>query len=299
MENNTVRKGSASAEGGKSPLGGWLFNMLKGALIGTGAILPGISGGVLCVIFGIYQPLMALLTHPFRELKKHFWFFATVLFGFAVGVLGISKLLKMVMDVAGSPAMWLFVGLILGTMPSLWQESGKQGRSAGNIVVGLVAFAVLFVFLLWIKGSGSFTFTPGIWLWAACGALWGLGFIAPGLSPSSIFFFMGVMGPMMDGISKLDMGLILPMGVGLILCALAFSQGIGWLLKNRFSGTMHAIIGLAMASTVAMLVDADLNLWTANIGQALIYLVCFAAGFVVAMWMDRMNKKFEESGLKS
>lgn len=288
-----------TVEDRKLTLGGILFNMLKGALIGTGAILPGISGGVLCVVFGIYQPLMALLTHPFRELKKHFWFFATVLLGFAVGVLGISKLLKMVLDVAEGPAMWLFIGLILGTMPSLWQESGKEGRGAGSIIAGLVAFAVLFVFLLLIKGNGAMVVTPSIWLWLGCGALWGLGFIAPGLSPSSIFFFLGVMNPMMDGISKLDMGLILPMGVGLVLCALAFSQGIGWLLKNRFSGTMHAIIGLAMASTVAMLVDPDLHLWTANIGQALIYLLCFAVGFVVAMWMDRMNKKFEERGLKS
>jgi putative membrane protein len=299
MDQNTVQKGNANAEGGKTSLGGILFNMLKGALIGTGAILPGISGGVLCVIFGIYQPLMALLTHPFRELKKRFWFFATVLFGFAVGVLGISKLLKMVMDVAGSPAMWLFIGLILGTMPSLWQQSGKQGRSAGNIIVGLLAFAVLFVFLLWIKGSGSFTFSPGFWLWLACGALWGLGFIAPGLSPSSIFFFIGVMAPMMDGISRLDMSVILPMGLGLIACALALSQGIGWLLTNRFAGSMHAISGLAMASTVAMIVAPELSLWPATVGQGLVYAACLAAGFAVAMWMERMNRKFEESGLKS
>ncbi len=295
MEHNTNQNAGES----KLSLGGLLFNMLKGALIGTGAILPGISGGVLCVVFGIYQPLMALLTHPFRELKKHAVFFATVLLGFAIGVLGISKLLKLVLDVAEGPAMWLFIGLILGTMPSLWQESGKQGRSAGNIVVGLVAFGALFAFLLWIKGSGSFTFTPGIWLWAGCGALWGLGFIAPGLSPSSIFFFMGVMGPMMDGISRLDMGVILPMGAGLILCALALSQAIGWLLKNRYAGSMHAIIGLALASTVAMLADAELHLWPVTVGQGLVYAACLAVGFVVAMWMDRMNKKFEESGLKS
>ena len=291
--------GNANAGEGKPSLGGWLFNMLKGALIGTGAILPGISGGVLCVVFGIYQPLMALLTHPFRELKKRFWFFATVLLGFAIGVLGISKLLKMVLDVAESPAMWLFIGLIMGTMPSLWKESGKEGRGAGSIIAGLIAFALLFAFLMWIKGTGTLTITPSIWLWAGCGALWGLGFIAPGLSPSSIFFFLGVMSPMMDGISKLDMGLILPMGAGLILCALAFSQGIGWLLKHRFSVTMHAIIGLAMASTVAMLVDAELHLWPATVVQGLVYAVCFGVGFVVAMWMDRMNKKFEESGLKS
>ena len=46
-----------------------LFKILQGALIGLGAVLPGISGGVLCVIFGIYKPVMELLSHPFKNLK--------------------------------------------------------------------------------------------------------------------------------------------------------------------------------------------------------------------------------------
>jgi uncharacterized membrane protein len=62
---------------------------------------------------------------------------------------------------------------------------------------------------------------------------------------------------------------------------------------------MHAIIGLAMASTVAMIVAPELSLWPATVGQGLVYAACLAAGFAVAMWMERMNRKFEESGLKS
>ena len=46
-----------------------LFEILQGALIGLGAVLPGISGGVLCVIFGIYKPVMELLSHPFKNFK--------------------------------------------------------------------------------------------------------------------------------------------------------------------------------------------------------------------------------------
>ena len=297
MKENMVQNSNANVAGGNPSLGGWLFNIFKGALIGTGAILPGISGGVLCVVFGVYKPLMELLTHPIRMLKTRFWFFVTIFLGLGVGVLGISKLLKLVLDVAESPSVWLFIGLIMGTMPSLWQEAGKEGRPAGSLIAGGIAFAALFVFLMWMKGSGTLTVTPSIWLWLGCGVLWGLGFIAPGLSPSSIFFFLGVMAPMMEGIGNLDMSVIIPMGIGLVGCALAFSQAIGWLLRTRYAGAMHAIIGLAMASTVAMALEK--SLWPTSIWQGLIYAVCFAAGFVVAMWMDRMNKKFEESGLKA
>lgn len=290
MEN----KQQNSAAGGNPSRGGWLLNILKGALIGTGAILPGISGGVLCVVFGIYRPIMALLSHPFRELKARFWFYASVLIGFAVGVLGISKLLKLVLTYAEIPAVWLFIGLIVGTLPSLWQEAGKQGRTKGNLLVGVLTFAAMLAFLLMVKGSGSLTVTPSLWLWVGCGVLWGLGFIAPGLSPSSLFFFLGVMTPMMDGISRLDMSVILPMGVGLVACALALSRGIEWLLANRFAGTMHAILGLALASTVVILPLEAIRSWT----DVLLYAVCFGVGFAVALWMERMNRRFAQSGLK-
>ena len=47
----------------------FVFRIFQGALIGLGAVLPGISGGVLGVIFGIYKPIMELLSHPFRTLR--------------------------------------------------------------------------------------------------------------------------------------------------------------------------------------------------------------------------------------
>ena len=53
----------------------------QGVLIGTGAILPGISGGVLCVAFGIYEPMMAFLSHPISSFKKNYKFLITIILG--------------------------------------------------------------------------------------------------------------------------------------------------------------------------------------------------------------------------
>jgi len=49
----------------------FVIKVLQGALIGLGAVLPGISGGVLCVVFGIYKTIMEFLADPFRKLKTH------------------------------------------------------------------------------------------------------------------------------------------------------------------------------------------------------------------------------------
>lgn len=294
MKQTSVAKPQPAPAGSKPSRGGVLFAMLKGALVGLGAILPGISGGVLCVVLGIYRPLMALMAHPIREFRKHYRYFIPIFIGFALGVLGISKALQWVLERYETAAVWLFVGLIVGTVPSLWKEAGKQGHTKGNLVIGAAAFALMLSFLLLIGGAGTLNLPPSLWLWLLCGVLWGLGIIAPGLSPSSLFFFLGVMEAMMAGISGLNMAVILPMGLGLLLCVITLSRGIGSLLANHYSAFMHAVLGLTLASTIVIL---PLN-GSYSFVNCCIYLVCFAAGVAIALWMDRTNRRLTESGEK-
>ena len=63
-----------TARCGRDPLQ-FISRIIKGAVVGVGAILPGISGGVLSVVFGIYRPLMEFLAHPVKEFKRKAWFF--------------------------------------------------------------------------------------------------------------------------------------------------------------------------------------------------------------------------------
>ena len=102
-----------------------IVKMIQGALIGTGAVLPGISGGVLCVLFGIYQQIMALLVHPFKTLKESWKTLLPVLIGVAAGFLGIAKLLGVVLaglsadsgDITAASALALSLGIALQNLP--------------------------------------------------------------------------------------------------------------------------------------------------------------------------------------
>ena len=70
-----------------------ILRVLQGVLIGVGAVLPGISGGVLCVVFGIYKPVMELLGDPIRKFRTHVPKLLPVIVGGAVGFLGVAKIL--------------------------------------------------------------------------------------------------------------------------------------------------------------------------------------------------------------
>ena len=120
-----------------------ILQVLQGVLIGVGAVLPGISGGVLCVVFGIYKPVMELLSNPFRRFRTHVPKLLSVILGAAVGFLGVAKLLAFLLEKYPDPSVCLFVGLIAGMLPSLFREAGEKGRPRGSWVSLAIAFAVI------------------------------------------------------------------------------------------------------------------------------------------------------------
>ena len=89
----------------------WLLRLLQGAIIGAGAVLPGISGGVLCVVFGIYQPMMELLAHPFKMFKKYYMMFIPILLGVAAGFFLLAKLLSLLFNANETIMVCIFIGL--------------------------------------------------------------------------------------------------------------------------------------------------------------------------------------------
>ena len=93
---------------------------IQGAIVGVGAILPGVSGGVLCVAFGIYEPMMELFTHPIKSIKAHYKMFIPFLIGCALGFILLAKVVEIFFSSFPTIALMLFFGLICGTLPELF-----------------------------------------------------------------------------------------------------------------------------------------------------------------------------------
>lgn len=266
------------------------FTVLKGALIGAGAILPGISGGVLCVTMGIYKPIIALLSNPIRRMREDWRFYLPIVIGFAVGILGLSRLVDVLFRASPTPAVWLFIGLIAGSMPSLFQEAGQEGRGKGSwiaLCLGL-AFSLGLFFLL--RSNIGEQVTPNVFWWLLCGALWGVGIVVPGMSPSSIFIFLGLYQPMSAGIADLNFAILLPLAAGLAASALGLARGMRLLLKRAYSVAMHLVVGVTIASTIVII-----PIEQAGIGDIAIYALCFAVGGAIALWMGKMSKSTERA----
>ena len=269
----------------------WIIRFIKGALIGVGAILPGISGGVLCVVFGFYRPLMEFLSNPIRGIKTKFWFFLPVVLGGLTGMLGLARLVELMFEKTPYPAVWLFIGLVVGTLPSLFREAGQKGRGRTGWIWLAVGFFMTILWMYALKSTVSITVTPSLAWWIICGLLWGVGFIVPGMSPSSFFIYLGLYQPMTKGIADLNMGVILPILLGALVSVVLFARAMRFLINNAYPSVFHAIFGIVTASTIAI-IPTDAPYGTFDIA---IYLGCFLAGGAFAYFMERLSDKLSSS----
>ena len=108
----------------------FFIDSLKGIALGAGAILPGISSGVLCVIFGIYEKLLDSILYFFKDIKKNFRFLLPIFIGIFIGVLIFSNFLHYLLYKFPIQTNSIFIGLILGTIPSLLETLKKEENTS-------------------------------------------------------------------------------------------------------------------------------------------------------------------------
>ncbi|MRS04730.1 DUF368 domain-containing protein, partial [bacterium] len=135
----------------KDGLLSWFIRLIKGVLVGIGAIVPGLSGGVLMVIFGIYEPLIKFLANIKHKFFQNVLFFIPIGVGGVIGVVAFSAVIDYAFTHFAAPFIWLFIGFIAGTFPSLWKTAGKEGRKPYHFITLAVLAVGIFFTMRWLE----------------------------------------------------------------------------------------------------------------------------------------------------
>jgi len=264
----------------------FIIRIIQGILMGSGAILPGVSGGVLSVTFGVYRPLMELLSGPVKALGKYYRMYIPCGIGWLIGFLGGANLISFMFAENETVAVSLFVGMIAGSLPKLWKEAGEQGRNKQDYAAFLLSFVLLLAFLVYVQYGPVPSVEPGLPGFILCGLLWGLSTVIPGMTTASLIIAMGLYVPMTDGIAALDMVVIAPWSITMLVVALVFARGATRLYERHFSVASHIVFGVVLASTVAI-IPLEYN----SSGEALAAFFSALAGGLVIFWFDRYSEK--------
>jgi putative membrane protein len=277
----------------KDTVGNWLVRLVKGVIVGIGAITPGLSGGVLALVLGLYQPLIRFLANLKVNFIKNVLFFLPVGVGLLLGVVAFSALVDFAFTNYAAQFTCLFIGFIVGTFPSLFKTAAEKGRRTRHWWVLIIAAILTALVMLRMETAGNLSLSRTFMSWVLGGALFGLGVVVPGLSPSNFLIYLGLYQPMASGIEHLDFSVILPLGLGLVVCVLAFAKLMDFLFNKFYSFMYHGIIGIVLGSTLAI-IPFDVRGWALAVS-----IVLFAFGVAGSFLLSRLDKRNPPGGKQS
>lgn len=238
------------------------FKFLQGIIIGLGAILPGISSGVLCVIFGLYDKLLYSVLHIFKSFKQNFLFLLPIAIGSLIGVIFFGNLLKYLLLTYPMPVKFCFIGLILGSIPLLLKQiSTKKKFRLHYLLYTLISLLIGFGSVYLEKSDvlniiynidvTCFNYHT-ICLLILVGFFMSLGMIIPGLSSTVILMCFGIYDIYLGCLSSLNIYFLVPLTVGVSIGFICFIQIINYLIKNYYAQSFYSIIGFTIGSVFVL-----------------------------------------------
>jgi len=274
-----------------------LIEMLKGMVIGLANIIPGVSGGTMMVSMGIYDKLIHCVTHLFKEFKKSVRFLFPYAVGMVVAIATLSFALKWAFAEYPLPTNTLFIGLILGGLPAILKQIKGEKTGAMGAILFAVFFAVVVLLQIFQKENSAviqLSVLEVVKLFAL-GCIASATMVIPGVSGSMILKLLGYYEPIVTealpafttGLTSGDFGamlgsagILIPFGLGIVVGIFAIAKLIEVLMARWKGLTYMAIIGMVVASPVAILLGTDMS--GASWWVILLSIATFAIGYVVA-----------------
>ena len=272
--------------------------LIQGALIGGGGIIPGVSGGILCVAFGLYMPLMQLFSNPLKEIPKTWKKWMLVGIGGCIGLLLFALIIDVLFETSENIAQSLFAGLIAGTFPSLIREakndpkkkdSGSRKARYISFVLAVAISLPIFIFLSLAEDKSLIAITPNSYWYGVCGFIIGMGFVIPGLSSSPILIFLGLLKPMLDGAVSFDFGVIIPVCIGVAAAVLLLARLMSFIFGRFYTVAFCTVIGIVLSSTLVIIPTEFASVLEIFICIAVAVVGCFAA-----LMLDKKLSGFEK-----
>lgn len=251
--------------------------ILRGMVIGVANIIPGVSGGTMAVAMGIYDKLIHAATHLFSEFKKSMKVLIPILIGAVLGIVIVAKIIEYAFEVVPIQTNLLFIGLIVGALPAMTQKVKGNTIRLSHILACVLFFVLVVAMAAMGETTGkSAELTVSV---VNCLKLFGVGVIAaatmviPGVSGSMILMLLGYYNPVLKMINNFvehlasgnmqgmlsDCAFLVPFGIGVVVGIFAIAKIIEKIFEKYPLQAYWAIIGLIVASPVAIVLVNDFS----------------------------------------
>lgn len=257
--------------------------ILSGFVMALANVIPGVSGGTMAVIMGIYDKVIGLFAVDLKAIKRDWKFYIWLLLGMGVGMIVFARLITALLESYPMPTCFFFIGLIFGSLPLLWKQTVPKGRKLPTVTgFLLIAAAIAVMYLLTLIGdndgmAAATQFEIGLAVKLFFGAIIAAAaMVVPGVSGSSLLVAFGMFTTFYGAVGDLNIPLLIPIGMGVVMGLILGARLMRLVMKRWPVPTYCVIVGLVIGSLFEVYPGFTFDL------MGLISVVTLAAGAVVA-----------------
>lgn len=229
-------------------------NLIKGFIIGIGKILPGVSGALLAILMGVYDKSIDYIINFKRNKKESIKYLFPIGIGILLSIILFSKVIYYTLSKYYFEVMMLFIGLIIGTTPSIINKTEKKDNY-------LVIISFLIFFSISISNIDNTYIKQNNYIdslvYFISGITEAIGTVVPGVSSSALLMIEGTYNIIIEAIANvIDIKVIIPFIIGLIIGLIITIKIINYLLKKYNTKIYSIILGILVSSIILLIIKS-------------------------------------------
>ena len=249
-----------------------LILFIKGIVLGVAFVIPGVSGGTLAVLLGIYEELIEAASNFYKNMvnfKKYFMYLLPIGLGIIFSVAVFAKLIKFGLDKAPIITILIFLGMIIGCIPALVRNVKGTKINLKDMTLMLVGLIIVISMLIFHKSNSNVVLTnmsiTGYITLFLVGTIAAVTMVVPGISGSFTLMLIGYYEPILNLVNDItsfknlgpNLILIFTFMLGVFIGIIFISKIIEWCLKHYKRETYYAIIGFVLSSIISVIYEVS------------------------------------------
>lgn len=276
----------------------WIF--FNGILMGTANVIPGLSGGTLLLLTGIYPRFIDVFgsINP-KSLRDYKWkenivFIMIIAVGALLSIFAMSRIMSWLLESYEVPVYLLLIGLIIGSIDMITKKIDfKVNSSRITFVTGILMIVLLVIATRFFRTSTPAQGDVNLIILLTAGAIAAATMVLPGVSGSMLLLLLGLYKPVVDSVSAFNIINVFFIGIGAIVGILFASRLIKYLLDKHSSSTYAFLLGLILASIVDLFPFSIFQTFNAFV----IGIIALIFGIILGKGLKRLEKNYSEEKL--
>ena len=249
-----------------------LILFIKGIVLGVAFVIPGVSGGTLAVLMGIYEELIEAASNFYKNMvnfKKYFMYLLPIGLGIIFSVAVFAKLIKFGLEKSPIITILIFLGMIIGGIPALVRNVKGTKINLKDMTLMLVGLIIVISMLIFHKSNSNVVLTnmsiTGYITLFLVGAIAAVTMVVPGISGSFTLMLIGYYEPVLNLVNDItsfknlgpNLILMATFMLGVFIGIIFISKIIEWCLKHYKRETYYAIIGFVLSSIISVIYEVS------------------------------------------